>query len=107
LSGAIVAESRLQNPFLRELADTFKATEARILRRFASIAFSDAAGRAAILTDELRGLYHGVLVTFDGGTALANEGLISIVDEDGLPFIRHLHELCFRYWPTEEDSPAT
>jgi hypothetical protein len=49
----------------------------------------------------MRGMYHGILVMFDGGTSLADEGLVSIVDEDGMPFQRWLHEICFSYWPPE------
>lgn len=87
--------SRLQEPFLRELAAAFQATRDRIVRRLAA---TPAHAEAAI-EDELRGLYHGVLVLFDGGTALANEGLVRIVDEDGVPFARYLHEMGFDYWP--------
>ena len=47
----------------------------------------------------MRGLYHGLFVIFDGGTVLADEGLVWIVDKDGEPFDRLLHEICFRYWP--------
>jgi hypothetical protein len=93
--------SRLQEPFLRELADNFVATQRRIARRLANLDPSDTAARDAIMLDEMRGLYHGVLVIFDGGTSLADQGLISIVDEDGAAFERWLHEICFRYWPPE------
>ncbi len=61
---------------------------------------------AAVVEDELRGLYHGLLVIFDGGTALADEGLVSVVDEDGVVFDRHLHEICFGYWPTPPADPG-
>jgi hypothetical protein len=57
---------------------------------------------AAIIKDELRGLYHGLLVIFDGGTALADEGLIQIVDDEGIEFDRYLHEICFGYWEEDE-----
>jgi hypothetical protein len=95
-----MAASRLQQPFLEELADTFRATSARITRPLAAAGASDS---NAIIEHELRGLYHGLLVIFDGGTALADQGLVSIVDEDGAMFDRHLHEICFDVWPT--DSP--
>ena len=52
----------------------------------------------------LRGLYHGLFVIFDGGTALANEGLVSIVDEDGVAFERFLHETCFEFWPRSDGA---
>ena len=95
--------SRLQEPFLREFAATLRATQARIARRLANSSPPEA---DAIIEDELRGLYHGLLVIFDGGSGLADEGLISIVDEDGMPFDRFLHEICFRYWPTSQAEPG-
>ena len=88
--------SRLQEPFLRELVANFRATQARIVRRLAEDSSDEA---SPVIKDELRGLYHGLLVIFDGGTPLAEEGLIRIVDEDGVAFDRHLHEVCFDYWP--------
>ena len=91
-----MSRSRLQEPFMRDVAASFIATKARIARRMAE-APSEA---TAIIEDELRGLYHGLFVTFDGGTALANDGLIAIVDEDGEPFDRHLHEICLAHWPS-------
>jgi hypothetical protein len=88
----------MQEPFLREWAATFVATKGRVLRRLAAAPHDEA---AAIIEDELRGLYHGLLVIFDGGSGLAEQGLIHILDEDGVVFDRFLHEICFRYWPTE------
>ena len=85
---------------MRELAATFKATLARIEGSIENHRDSDEI--ASSVRDELRGLYHGILVTFDGGTALADEGLIQIVDENGVAFDRYLHELCFDYWPDDE-----
>ena len=90
--------SHLQEPFVREVADTFRATKERILRRL-DASPGDA---SAVVEDELRGLYHGLFVIFDGGTALADDGLIQIVDEDGVAFERSLHETCFRLWVDEE-----
>jgi hypothetical protein len=46
----------------------------------------------------------GVLVMFDGGTALADLGLVSIVDEDGVAFQRFLHEIGPRYLPPNEPA---
>jgi hypothetical protein len=80
---------------MREVAETFRATQARIARRLADATQADA---AAVIEDELRGLYHGLFVILDGGTALADEGLVSVVDEEGVKFDRFLHELCFGYW---------
>ena len=65
--------SRLQEPFLRELAANFVATQRRIVQRLADVDPSDVAGRDVILRDEMQGLYHGVLVILDGGTALADK----------------------------------
>lgn len=88
-----MSRSRLQEPFLREVAATFRATKARIVRHMA----------AAIVEDEMRGLYHGPFVILDGGTALANERLMRIVDEGGDAFDRYLHELCFAHWPQSDE----
>jgi hypothetical protein len=96
--------SRLQEPFLRELAENFIATQRRVSRRLADVDPADIAARDAVLLDEMRGLYHGVLVMFDGGTSLANRGLISIVDEDGVAFQRRLHEICFEHWPLDKSA---
>jgi hypothetical protein len=92
-----MSRSDLQEPFLREYAATFHATRDRLVRRLKDASASDS---EAIIEEELRGLYHGLLVTFDGGTALADIGLVSIVDESGKPFDRFLHEICFRFWPS-------
>ena len=89
---------------MRELAETFVATQRRITRRLSHLPDTNAAARDAIIRDELRGLYHGVLVIFDGGTALADQGLIRIVDEDGLAFDRFLHEIGFDYWPSGDSA---
>lgn len=90
--------SRLQDPFMQDIAANFKATKARITRRIAETP-NDV---PAIVEDELRGLYHGLFVVFDGGTVLADDGLISIIDEEGEPFDRFLHEICFSHWPLTE-----
>jgi hypothetical protein len=81
---------------MREVAANFVATQARIARRLAGASLAEA---AAVVEDELRGLYHGLFVIFDGGTALADEGLVRIRDDDGVEFDRFLHESCFSYWP--------
>ena len=94
-----MARSRLQEPFMREVVATFQATQVRIASRLAEAPGTEA---TAIVEDELRGLYHGLLVIFDGGTALADEGLVSVVDEDGVPFDRYLHEICLGFWPARQ-----
>ena len=81
---------------MKDLATTFQATLTRTVTRIKETTSNEV---ATIVEDELRGLYHGLLVIFDGGTVLADEGLVSIVDEDGMAFDRHLHESCFDYWP--------
>jgi hypothetical protein len=91
-----MARSRLQAPFMKDIAAAFVATKGRILRRLSQSPPADA---EEVLEDELRGLYHGFFVVFDGGTALANKGLIQIIDEDGVAFDRNLHETCFKHWP--------
>ena len=96
-----MAQSRMQEPFVREIAATFQATLARIARRLADASSTDA---LAIVEDELRGLYHGLFVVLDGGSALADVGLVSVVDEDGRAFGRSLHETCFGFWPRSSDA---
>jgi hypothetical protein len=85
---------------MREVARTFFATKDRIVRRL----HDPSANAEAIVDDELRGLYHGLLVILDGGSSLANEGLVSIVDEEGQAFDHFLHEICMRYWPPRSRS---
>ena len=89
-----MSQSRLQEPFMREVAAHFMATKIRIERRIAD----SPSEASSIVEDELRGLYHGLFVIFDGGTALADQGLIQIADEDGDLFDRFLHERCFDHW---------
>jgi hypothetical protein len=91
-----MSRSYLQEPFMREVAATFAATQARIARRLADVPAAEA---TSVVEDELRGLYHGLFVIFDGGTALADEGLVRLRDEEGVEFDRFLHEICFSYWP--------
>ena len=84
---------------MKELVLTFEATANRITRRLREEGGNSEAANAEIIHDELRGACHGVLVMFDGGSGLADKGLIHIVDENGVAFDRHLNELCFQYWP--------
>jgi hypothetical protein len=100
-----MVHSRLQEPFVREVAAKFLSTQIRIARRLAIAPSSDVPD---ILEDELRALYHGLFVIFDGGTALADDGLVSVVDEEGVAFERFLHETCFDYWLRAQDAkPGT
>ena len=80
---------------MREIAAMFIATNSRIDQRIGD----NPDETKLIIEDELRGLYHGLFVAFDGGTSLADDGLIHIVDEHGETFDRFLHEQCFSYWP--------
>ena|SRR5215472_10768092 len=48
-----------------------------------------------VLAELLRGLIHSVLVTFDGGTALAETTSLTISDDRGFEFRKYLHEM----WP--------
>lgn len=89
--------SPLQQPFLDEIAKAFCATQLRIMKRLADTPL-DASN---VIEDELRGLYHGLCVILDGGTALADKGLVYLADEDGNHFDRSLHETCFNFWPVE------
>ena len=95
-------KSELQDAFMQELVLGFEATANRLSRRLREEGGKSDTADAEIVHDELRGLLHGVLVVFDGGSALANKGLIRIVDEGGVAFDRYLHELCFQYWPKIE-----
>jgi hypothetical protein len=92
-----MTHSRLQEPFLRTLAEAFVATKASILNRLKHAPREAAEG---VIEDELRGLYHGVLVVLDGGSSLAEHGMLRIVDDDGEVFDSFLHEICFQYWQT-------
>lgn len=90
-----MAESYLQVEFLRVFADGHKATANRIVSRLLAAGVSPELNARVIeiVHDELRGLYHGSLVVFDGGSSLADHGLIKIIGDDGVPFVRYLHEI--------------
>ena len=51
-----------------------------------------------IVRDEVRGPYHGNLVVLDGGSSLADTGLIKVVDDTGAVFDANLHEIGFRFY---------
>ncbi|WP_146398629.1 hypothetical protein [Pseudobythopirellula maris] len=87
--------SPLQEPFLAELAACFKATQTRLSSRLDNAKHPE---QNRVIEDELRGLYHGLLVILDGGSSLADHGLVSVIDESGKTFDRNLHEICFEYW---------
>jgi hypothetical protein len=47
---------------------------------------------ATVVREGLLGILHSVLVTFDGGTQLAESVLLNITDEHGRTFDRDLHD---------------
>jgi hypothetical protein len=47
----------------------------------------------AVVAEAVAGVVHSVLVTLDGGTALAGRTTLSVMDENGRVFDGHLHEL--------------
>jgi hypothetical protein len=49
----------------------------------------------AVVSELLSGLMHSVLVTLDGGSALAESTLLTVQDEKGHEFKKFLHE----FWP--------
>jgi hypothetical protein len=93
-------DSHLQDEFLRVFADGHRATVNRIVSRLASLGMQPELHEKVreIVHDEVRGLYHGGLVVFDGGSSLADHGIIKIVDDEGTPFTTHLHEIGFSYY---------
>ena len=92
--------SNLQDEFLRVFADGHRATAKRIMAKLAALGLPpDLRERAnQIVADELRGLYHGNLVVFDGGSRLADYGLVWIVDDNGAALAGNLHEVGFRFY---------
>ena len=101
------SESRLQDDFLRVFADGHRATARRIVSKLKALGIPLEVQETAsqIVRDELRGLYHGNLVVFDGGSSLADHGLIKIVDDSGTSFARNLHEIGFKA-PLDSDDRA-
>lgn len=91
----------MQDPFMQEVARTFAATRDRLLRRL-----HEPENTSDVVDDELRGLYHGLFVILDGGSALAERGLITVVDEAGQPFDRFLHEICLEHWVNDVERPG-
>jgi hypothetical protein len=93
-------DSYLQEEFLRVFADSHRATAQRIVSKLmaAGIPSGEETRVREIVQDELRGLYHGSLVVFDGGSSLADHGLINIVDDKGMAFSSRLHEIGFEVY---------
>ena len=95
-----MSESHLQKKFLHIFADGHKATANRIVSRIAALGLSAHSQNqiSEIVHKELRGLFHGNLVLFDGGSSLADHGLIKIIDDEGSSFARNLHEIGFNIY---------
>lgn len=95
-----MSDSYLQEEFLRVFADGHRATAARIMAKISALDIPPEVLDQVkeIVRDEVRGLYHGSLVVFDGGSSLANQGLIKIIDDEETPFVTYLHEIGFRYY---------
>lgn len=95
-----MSDSYLQDEFLRVFADGHRATVKRIVSRLELLGIPPELHKQVreIVRDEVRGLYHGSLVVFDGGSSLADQGMIKIIDDEGTPFINHLHEIGFNHY---------
>jgi hypothetical protein len=95
-------DSNLQNEFLRVFADGHRATAKRIVSKLTELDLAPELRKRVteIVENEVRGLYHGNLVVLDGGSSLADVGLLKITDDEGAPFATNLHEIGFRYYDT-------
>ena len=93
-----MAESYLQNEFLRVFAEGHRATASRVVSKLMALGLPlEVRERVSeIVRDEVRGLYHGKLVVLDGGSSLADIGLIKVVDDRGVAFAGNLNEIGFR-----------
>jgi hypothetical protein len=92
--------SDLQSEFLRVFADGHRATAKRIVAKLNDLGLSPNLRERAdkIVAEEIRGLYHGSLVIFDGGSTLADRGWVRIVDDKGAAFATNLHEVGFEFY---------
>jgi hypothetical protein len=97
-----MANSSLQEPFMREVAASFHATRRRILRQVEQAPDE----LKTIVENELRGLYHGLFVILDGGSALADQGLVHVTDDDGVVFDRFLHEISLAVWTSASEESS-
>src|SRR5438128_733563 len=93
-------DSYLQDEFLRVFADVHRNTARHIVSRLSSLGIPPELYEQVrtIVHDAVRGLYHGSLVVLDGGSSLANHGMIKIVDDEGTQFVTYLHEIGFRHY---------
>lgn len=90
-------KSPLQEIFLKEIVDGMRASRQRIINTLNELKL-DAEQIQKLdeeIWSEIKGLSHGILVSIDGGSAMADDGLVSLIDEEGMAFDRYLHELLF------------
>jgi hypothetical protein len=100
-------DSYLQNEFLRVFADGHRATAKRIVSKLTELDLAPELRQRVteIVENEIRGLYHGNLVVLDGGSSLADVGLLKIIDDKGATFATNLHEIGFRYYDPATERP--
>ncbi len=93
-------KSYIQDSFIDVFAEGHTATVKRINHKIDSLDLSDDVKSqiSELITDEIKGLFHGSLVVFDNGSNLADEGMIRIIDEDGIPFQSNLHECAMDFY---------
>jgi hypothetical protein len=87
--------SALQTQFLNEVIDGIVAAYKRLdhILKDIPIGLADKEKMKEKLRDELSGVAFGICVILDGGSGLADNGLIRIIDEEGNTFDRNLHEI--------------
>lgn len=92
-----MSKSEIQEEFLNELADNIRASRCRIKKATAKWGLNSQVSShlEELIWEELQTVAHSFLVSIDGGTSLAEKGLISIFDEHGNEFDNYLHELFF------------
>ncbi len=98
-------KSYIQDDFLQVFADGHVATAKRINHKINSLEIPDEAKAEikGLIIDEIQGLFHGSLVVLDNGSNLADEGMIRIIDEDGVAFQPNLHETAMDFYNRKID----
>lgn len=97
-----MSKSPLQPIFLDNLTAIMRASRARVLHGLRFLKEEVRVKVDEVVWKEIKGVIHGVLCELDGATSLANHGLVSVIDEEGNTFDRHLHELSFERLNAEE-----
>ena len=87
--------SQLQHEFLLELLNLVRSSRKRIVLGLRNLGVENQEAIDQLVWDELKTIVHSFLVTLDGGTELAEKGLITITGDDGIEFDSFLHELVF------------